>query len=140
MPIRHATLYRKLDDQPATAILDGGITQVRANLRKQITLHLREGWRIRTDNGDDGVVLKRDDEIVLLTIEAEPLQKRARGGGRKRLDEDDPTRSRPITMPESYWRRMEEFGDGNASLGIRRMIERHASVRGMDDEQMQASQ
>lgn len=45
-----------------------------------------------------------------------------RGQGRHPLS-DEPTESSRITMPASYWQLVRELGDGNASLGIRRLVE-----------------
>lgn len=44
------------------------------------------------------------------------------GAGRKPLT-DEPTESSRITMPASYWQYVKELGNGNASAGIRKLIE-----------------
>lgn len=51
-------------------------------------------------------------------------RKRAPGGGRKPLAQNDQTVSREITMPESYWTCAAEMGDGNASAGVRSALAR----------------
>lgn len=43
--------------------------------------------------------------------------------GRKPLTQNESTQSSRITMPASYWQFVRELGQGNASLGIRRLIE-----------------
>lgn len=57
------------------------------------------------------------------TTKAGTPRKRAPGGGRKPLDPNDPTRREQITMPESYWAKAKQVGDGNTSRGIRRALD-----------------
>lgn len=121
MPTRNAQLFRRLNDTPATVLRSGGITTVRAALRKQITFHLREEWRIRTDNGESGVVLVRGDDTALLWIEAEPLQKRAPGGGRKTIAEDEPTKVTTVRLPQSHYDWLADRG--NVADTIRALVQ-----------------
>ena len=48
-----------------------------------------------------------------------------RGQGRKPISEAEPTLEAAITLPRSYWERLRELGDGNASAGVRRLLEEH---------------
>ncbi len=50
--------------------------------------------------------------------------KRAGAGGAKPpLSPDDPTVRKTVTLPQSMVERLEKLGDGNVSLGIRRLLE-----------------
>ena len=44
--------------------------------------------------------------------------------GPKPIREGDPTRARSITLQESYWPFVEQLGDGEASAGVRSLVEK----------------
>lgn len=44
------------------------------------------------------------------------------GAGRKPISTDELTESITVTLPTSYIARLSNFGDGNVSLGIRRLV------------------
>lgn len=54
----------------------------------------------------------------------EGTQRQPNKRGPKPIREGDPTRARSITLPESYWPFVEEIGDGEASAGVRSLVEK----------------
>lgn len=123
MTTRQSTLYRRTNDGPPIEVSHTGLTRARANLRHQMSLLLRDGWRIASDQ-DDSVAMQRGSEYVYLHIDAASPPKNAPGAGRPVLADAEPTVRRTSTLPASVAARIEEIGDGNFSLGVRRLLER----------------
>lgn len=112
-----------------------GVVHVLSEGEQIAVVQTQEGWFIvgsipdaRRDTLLDVPVLKRVGSID----EAEEWYNKRfgltthggarKGAGRKPLAEE-PTESSRVTMPASYWQYVRELGGGNASAGIRKLIE-----------------
>lgn len=93
---------------------------------RDLIVQIRQ-WPIERDDPDD---MLNDQQALenLGDIERElntlmpPHGGAGRGQGRHSLS-DEPTESSRITMPASYWEYIRDLGGGNASKGIRQLIE-----------------
>lgn len=52
-----------------------------------------------------------------------------RGQGRKPLSAGEPTIEATISLPQSHWEILRELGDGNASAGVRHLVEEQLRKR-----------